>query len=284
MNKKIAVIVITYNRLELIKKVIAGIRSQTHKLDIIYVINNSSTDGTDKWLAEQKDLMVIMQTNTGSSGGQYIGFRTAFEAGYDYIWTMDDDVVPEENCLEILLRNIDESTIHAPLRYKPDGKPYFNDVLSYNLTNPFISFWKGIISESDLINPVIAAVGITFEGPLVPREVVEKVGFPEKNFFIYGDDTEYFIRAWKAGFKIYIVRDAKLNRLLEMPSNEVFTWKHYYFVRNIIAIDVLHGDLFVRVLRPIGYLLKWLAKCKAANEFKTVVKAFFNGYFYKSGN
>jgi GT2 family glycosyltransferase len=131
----------------------------------------------------------------------------------------------------------------------------------------------------------IPAVGITFEGPLFHRSLVEKIGLPEKKIFIFGDDTEFFIRAWKTGWKIFVYRDAKLNRKLN-PETDLtkFTWKTYYMIRNIIAIDVLHGNLAVRLIRPFGYLLRWLNRAKTPDDKKIVWKAFVDGYFYKSIN
>jgi GT2 family glycosyltransferase len=284
VNNIIAVVV-TYNRLELLKKVLESLRSQTLKPFKIIVVNNGSTDGTLEWLGNQDDLEIITQDNIGSSGGQFTGIKAAFESGEDWIWVMDDDVIPAGNCLENLVKEIGKNRIHAPLRYDKKNKPFHNDVKKFNISNPFRSIWDGVIDKDDIKKEFIKAEGITFEGPLFHRTLVEKIGLPEKEFFIYGDDTEFFIRAVKAGYKIYVIRDACSQRQLEYadPSEE-FSWKHYYVIRNIIAIDVLHGNLGVRTLRPFAYLLKWIFTSKSFNDIKTTFKAFKDGYFYKSGN
>lgn len=285
MNQSIAIVLLTYNRLELLKEVVAALKAQTQRPKEFIIVNNSSTDGSGEWLGRQVGITVITQPNVGSSGGQFAGIRAACDSGCDWIWTMDDDVVPEPDCLENLMKNIEPQTVHAPLRYNPDGTPFFNDTISFNLTNPFSSIWIRILSESDLQNEYIDAVGITFEGPLFHRSLVEKIGLPEKKFFIYGDDTDYFIRAAKAGFKIRIVRDARSNRKLPyVDPNEDFSWKHYYIIRNIIAIDVLNASFTVRLIRPFGYFIKWLARCRNLSDIKTTVRAFVDGYFYKSEN
>ncbi len=281
--EKVAAVIITYNRLELLKEVVSAVKTQTLKPEKIFVINNSSTDGTAEWLASQTGIIIITSPNLGSSGGQHSGIKAAYESGYDWIWTMDDDVVPDSDCLEKLLSAITEADIRAPFRVTKENRPYFNDTIRLNLTNPFSSIWNSIISENNLKNDIIYAEGITFEGPLFRRSVVEKIGLPEKPFFIYGDDTEYFIRAKKAGFSIVIIRDAVLKRQLGYDDpRKALGWKLYYYVRNIIAIDVLHGTPSVRIIRPFGYLLKWLFRCKSFKNVKTVLKAFWDGYFYKS--
>ncbi|MFP4527816.1 MAG: glycosyltransferase [Candidatus Kapaibacterium sp.] len=283
MKDKVATVVITYNRIEFLKDLIVALRSQTRRPDKIIVVNNSSSDGTGEWLAGQSDLDVITQPNVGSSGGQYTGFKAALATGYDWIWAMDDDVLPAGNCLEKMLEKAETGSIYAPLRIAHEGNVYMNDTIGLNLSEPFKSIWTEILSEKHLDRELIRAEGITFEGPMMPREVVEKLGLPEKKFFIYADDTEYFARAKGAGIDCWLVRDAHLQRRLPGYFDPAdFGWKHYYMIRNIIAVDVLHGGPAVRWLRPFGYLISWLKRCRRPDDIKTTLRAFFDGYFYKS--
>ena len=83
---QIAAVVVTFNRIELLKKVINALRNQTKKIDQIIVVNNSSTDGTLDWLNMQTDIIIVTQENLGSSGEQFTGAKTAFEMGFEWIW------------------------------------------------------------------------------------------------------------------------------------------------------------------------------------------------------
>ena len=77
-------IVVTYNRLSLLKECIHGILSQTKKADNIIVINNQSTDGTGEWLATQP-VTTITQENKGGAWGFFTGIKSAYESGADWI-------------------------------------------------------------------------------------------------------------------------------------------------------------------------------------------------------
>lgn len=284
MNK-IATVIITFNRFELFKQVLNAVRNQSRKPDEIIVVNNNSTDGTSEWLKSQNDITVVEQDNVGSSGGQYTGIKTAYDKGYDYIWTMDDDVIPDEKCLEVLEKHIDKGKICVPLRRTKEGDIYYNDTLKINMTNPVKSIWTEVLNNKTPLNDEINAEGVTFEGPIFHRNLVEKIGLPEKKFFIYGDDTEYFVRSLKYGFIQYIIPDAKLFRQIPPPKDlKAFTWKTFYELRNIIAIDVLHGNFLVRLIRPFGYYIERLKHVKSFKEFRTITKALINGYFYSSDN
>ena len=289
MNVKIgqvAAIVVTFNRLELLKKVVNGLKNQTRKIDQIIVVNNNSTDGTLEWLNLQEDMITITQENTGSSGGQFTGAKTAFEMGFEWIWQMDDDVVADFDCLENLLLNSRSDLICVPLRITINDNIFYADIKKINITNPIKTIRKRTTTrENDFKNEIIPVEGFTFEGPIFHRSILEKIGFAEKKFFIYADDTEYSIRALKQKFKAIIVKNAVMRRQLPFPENEfIFSWKTYYMIRNLIAIDVLHGNFIVRWLRPFAYMLFWFSKCKNFADVKMVLKAFKDGYFYKSEN
>ena len=69
----IAAVVVTRNRLVLLQECVNALRVQTRKVDEIIVVDNGSDDGTATWLSEQKDIIAIIQGNTGGAGGQYTG-------------------------------------------------------------------------------------------------------------------------------------------------------------------------------------------------------------------
>ena len=280
MSESVAAVVITFNRLELLKEVLSAIKNQSRKPDKIIVVNNSSTDGTYEWLLEQKDILLITQENLGSSGGQFTGLKVAYELGYDWIWTMDDDVVPDFYCLENLLKSDSRYLIRTPLRFDSNNQPYLNDAVSYNFTNSVRSLWVELINDEVLKRDFIEAVGITFEGPLIHRTVIEKIGLPNQKFFIFADDTEFFVRANRAGFRSIIVTYSKLYRKIDLPDDIYkFTWKTFYIIRNLIWLDRIFGNFFVKYIRPFGYLIIWLLRSKSLSDVRTVFKAFKSGYF-----
>ena len=55
-------------------------------------------------------------------------------------------------------------------------------------------------------------MGTAFEGPFIRREVVEKIGLPNKDLFIFCDDTDYCLRTIRAGYKILYIPDALMDK------------------------------------------------------------------------
>lgn len=244
-KKRIAAVVVTYNRFELLKTCIESLRAQSRVLDRIIVVNNGSTDGTRSWLDSQSDLKVVHQENGGGSFGFHTGIKTAFEMGFDFIWCMDDDVRPRPDCLDVLLKYDSEKVgILCPARIM-NGVVYVNEKLEINLKKPFGN--HRIMSVSDIKEDApIAIEGMTFEGPLIKRSVVEKIGYPNKDLFLSYDDTDYSLRAVLEGFKVFYVPAAIMDKEFFQESTKVEfvrknKWKVWYFIRNGAYIQFKYG-------------------------------------------
>ena len=63
--------------------------------------------------------------------------------------------------------------------------------------------------EAASASGLLEGVVIPFNGVLVTRELVERIGLPREEFFIWGDDVEYLWRARAAGARIATVVGAR---------------------------------------------------------------------------
>lgn len=264
--EKITAVVVTYNRKELLMKTINALRNQTRALESIIVVNNGSTDGTDIWLDSQDDLTVFHQVNCGGSGGFYRGIKEAYDAGFDRIWCMDDDVFPHPTCLADMLDVSGENIgILCPERYM-NGNVFLSEFKKLNLSNPFKSLYGPpvTINETHKGFP-IEIESMSFEGPLICREVVEKIGLPNKDLFIIFDDTEYSYRAVKAGFKVLYIPNAKMDKHYfaqnKTKEEQIIAnkWKYWYGLRNNAYFCHHYGTNFIfKNFGEYRYLLKML--------------------------
>ncbi len=250
---KIAVVIVTFNRLDLLKEVIASIRRQTVKPDAVIVVDNGSTDGTGAWLCRETGLTVILQENVGGAGGFHTGIKYAYEHAFDWIWCMDDDVSPRPDCLQHLLENDSDSVgILCPARIQ-NGKTVFTEIVEFNLANPFLRIGKIRLKDLSVGYKPIEIKGMSFEGPLIKKEVVAKIGYPEKELFLLYDDTDYSYRAVSEGFKVLYVPGAVLDKayfddgLSRVEKVVRKKWRLKYHLRNTAYFCKKHGkNLFFR--------------------------------------
>lgn len=107
----VAAVVVTFNRLEKLKTVIASIEAQTHPVQTLFVIDNASTDATAQYLAGLQTTVplqvVTMERNTGGAGGFAEGMLHGYASGADHVWIMDDDCYPTPTALEALIAGFD---------------------------------------------------------------------------------------------------------------------------------------------------------------------------------
>lgn len=270
MNNKVITIVVTYKRKELLSKVLNAIANQTHLPEKLLVIDNNSNDGTQELVEEIKKTssLGIIYFNTGANlggaGGFKFGIQKAAELKPDYIWLMDDDLVPDDTCLERLISAVDSNTICQPLRKNLDGSCAEYSPTIYNLSSPFILRPKQE-TVVDYINQktteIIPLQGIPFEGPLIPASLVDKIGLPDDRFFIFYDDLDYAIRARKAGYSINCVVNANATRLLlNNQTQDLSSWKGYFMLRNFFRIHRLHGENFLVRNRPLAITVIYVIK------------------------
>ena len=105
--RKIAAVIVTYNRKDLLKECIEAILKQKAYIPDIIVVDNDSRDGTRDALTPYVDTGQVHYYNTGANlggaGGFQFGIRKGVELGYKYLWIMDDDCMPGDMALSAML-------------------------------------------------------------------------------------------------------------------------------------------------------------------------------------
>ena len=252
-NETVAVVVVTYNRASLLTRMLAGLAALDRTPDAVIVVDNASTDHTvtvlDAASIEQTDLklqVIRPDENLGGAGGFRAGVEAAFEQGYDRIWLMDDDVVPAPDCLDVLMA-VDEDCLMA-VREDTAGQLVEKAAVTFDLRNPLRIKPKTAMVETtygsrDRMPQLVEIQNVAFEGFMVRRRVVEAIGLPDSSFFIFYDDVDFALRARRAGFRIWAVRDAILVRQLDFDQqHDLSGWKGYYMYRNLFTVHLRYGE------------------------------------------
>jgi rhamnopyranosyl-N-acetylglucosaminyl-diphospho-decaprenol beta-1,3/1,4-galactofuranosyltransferase len=256
-RETVAVVVVTYNRAELLERMLVGLAALEPAPDAVIVVDNASTDHTAEVLvaSEIDGLEVLRPTdNLGGAGGFHHGMREAYARGFDRIWLMDDDVVPAPDCLGVLLAQ-DEACLMA-VREDTAGHLVEKAATRFDLANPLAIRPKTAMVETEYgerarMPERVELENVAFEGFLVRREVVDAIGFPDPTYFIFYDDVDYAVRARRAGYRIWAVRDAVLVRQLAFDQqHDLSGWKGYYMYRNLFAVHLRYGENTLVRLKP----------------------------------
>lgn len=267
---KINAVIVTYNRIDLLKECIASLENQTYPLNKIIIVDNFSNDGTREFLKENyssdsRFVIEYMDYNKGGSGGFYEGIKKASKYKCDWIWLMDDDTIPFLDALEKMIKNEYVINNIEKIGFLSSNVLWRNEEAGLiNIPTPDKNYNKFLKFN------IVKIKCSTFVSFLVRKEVVEKVGLPYKEFFIWGDDTEYSERIQSYGFENYLINNSNVihkrdigctNSIInENNINRLWLYKydvrnHMYLakkkgVKNLVKHIIISSINFLKIMKP----------------------------------
>lgn len=224
-----AAVVVSYNRIELLKKCLVALENQTRPLDEIIVVDNGSTDGSADYVAAEHPGVTLFRTgaNLGGAGGFAWGVEIALAHGHEGAWLMDDDGEPE----------LDAFAPIADVFETAEPRPSFVASLVtagrgvYNERNPPVVSTDAEQQMRAAALGGVAIVSATFVGVMVNLEVAARTHLPLSDFFIWVDDSEYTRRLSHLGYAITLPTS-----MINHPNPPSITTdmgpRLFYYVRN----------------------------------------------------
>jgi rhamnopyranosyl-N-acetylglucosaminyl-diphospho-decaprenol beta-1,3/1,4-galactofuranosyltransferase len=213
MSCSIASVTTARNAKNRLPRQLDALARQSFPLQEVVVVDDQSGDGTGAMLAERYPEVTVIRTaeNLGAAGAWAVGLAyAALQKRHDWVWTFDDDTVPNDDALKTLIQaneSIRETenkvgmltalpihegtqTLYSPLLWR---EGFFK---------PPAAVFDEQIWFADL---AIAS------GCMVRRDVVEQIGLPRADFFMDFADFEYCLRARSRGYKIAVVSRSKVS-------------------------------------------------------------------------
>lgn len=232
MLNKVAAVIVTFNRIELLKECISSLRSQTKKLDEIIIINNGSTDGTAAWLSEQKDLFFLNQENIGGAGGFHKGIETAYNRGNEWLWVMDDDTIPDLNAFQAFEDAFNTfTTSRQPIVMA--SKVNWTDGELHPMNISWFKKRPGELLIEMSEKGFLPLRSTSFVSVFLNRKAVEIYGLPLAHYFIWNDDFEYTARILKTELGIYVPKSLVTHKTIYKYTPITGTGTRFYYeVRN----------------------------------------------------
>lgn len=272
MNElSVAVVILTYNAKKLVLQCLFDLlKSKSSRLKITpIVVVNGSRDGTVKEIAGKfpKTIIIDNQKNYGFSNGINFGLKLAVQQNYNWILLLNDDVRFNPEFLEELVREADKNSysICGPLILTIDNKVWSNGgvIDKVRFSGGLIDYGKDKTVKKN--QPVDFISGTAM---LVKKEVFEKIGFLDEDYFLYYDDVDFCFRAKKTGFNSYIVPSAQITHLetLTIKKNSA---SHYYHAAKSHLIFVFKRAPFSLKIREVFRALKTITELiKEKNKVK----------------
>ncbi|MCD8177822.1 MAG: glycosyltransferase, partial [Tannerellaceae bacterium] len=226
-----------------------------------------------------------METNTGGSGGFYAGLELVRTLDVDYVWIMDDDTIPYKTSLEELVKKackVTDASFFASCVEGPNHEPMNVPDLDRKKTENGYPFWYRNLRDG-LVNIESA----TFVSLLINKKAITKCGLPCRDYFVWGDDTEYTRRLTRYYGAAYLVGDSWVchkrknakNVDLKNENDKQRIKNYYYQYRNRLINYYLYDGFAVFMfyfLRFEGQAFSMFVKGHEKGlKFVTVQKAVF---------
>lgn len=282
---KIAALVVTFNRLDKLKKCWAAIEQLS--FSEIVIVDNASTDATYEWLSNIQDPRLIIihnETNEGGAGGFLRGSKwIANNINPDWILMFDDDAYPEKNMLDKFIssdkknanviaanvydRNGSRCKMNIPWIKIPNS---INDLYLYN-KKPFL-YEANKDEHSEIITFSFVGVFIDFETLKVSYSKIRK------ELFIYFDDVYYSWSLKNMGFKMIYNPELIFHHDVVESTSAMPPWKIYYLARNLIlSRKIFLANTPFSKLSILLRLLKYLYMVKKSSCKKEYLISLFKG-------
>src|SRR4030043_889405 len=270
--KKITIVTVHYKGKDLTLQCLQSInklKSQGVKLETIVVNNNPQEKIDDLKKKFPQFIFVETKKNLGFVGGYNLGMKKAFDDKADYIFIINNDTILDEDLVVHLFKVAEKKKkagLLSPKIYFTSGHEFHRDRYQESERGKVLWFAGGIIDWQNVLtqhrgvdevdqgqyNQIEATDYISGCAMLIKRKVIEKIGFLDKKYFAYYEDSDYSVRAKKAGFQLLFVPQAKMWHF-NAGSSEVGGSLHdYYLTRNRLLFGFRYAPLRAKMA-----LFKW---------------------------
>ncbi len=232
---KVSAVVVTYNRVEMLKEVISALLSSKARLNHVIVVDNNSDKATQDFLLSMGSSIeyVRLTENLGGAGGFNRGIRYFMEhTEDDAVWLMDDDTVPDESTLSSLIDFADTigsyGFLASDVRWIDGSRALMNNLTLKN----------GLGKVPEDATQSVKVANATFVSLLMSRDIIQKIGLPITEFFIWGDDIEYTERAERIAPGYFVPKANVVHKMSKNVGTNIVTDdeeripRYYFAYRN----------------------------------------------------
>jgi GT2 family glycosyltransferase len=295
-RRAVAIVVLTWNALEFTKACFGSLARVTdHPAWRLVVVDNGSTDGTVEWLAQlaaedARVTVVANEENLGYTKACNIGIA-ATTADEDVVLMNNDTVIVDRRWLTVL----QDAAYSAPDVGLVGGRLVDGNgqVIHLGSYMPPLSLrghqLGGMELDVNQASRTREVESVVFAQVYLRRDCIDAVGLLDEALFAYFEDTDYCLRAGRAGRTVLYAGAASTvhHQSTSTRENKVDFWGIYEKSRKTFSrtwADWLERERYVGevgwhsvVHQPLGYAVQ-SRKLMAALHFAGLRVSYRNAY------
>lgn len=282
-DKKIGIVTVTFNSGKVLQDFFGSISKMNYDNYELIVIDNASKDSTISDVKEfqklnSKVILVSNSDNRGVAEGNNQGIKIALENECDYIVLLNNDTVFEADLFSNMVNKMESQSMKMAV----PKMLYFDEPNKLWCAGGSMKYWQAYAVSHHGLNEFDSEKWSNIErisySPtccmVVSRDVFEKIGLMDPDYFVYCDDTDFCIRAQRAGIQLWYLPVGKLWHKVSALTGknspfsiEMSTRNRIYMIRkfaNLFAIPfhylIVQADfiarIFIRGERGSEYVLR----------------------------
>lgn len=275
----ISIIIVNYNGLNLLGKLLPSIRKSSFKNYKIIVVDNNSSDGSQDFIKKDKGIKLVRnKKNLG-----YSGINSALKlCKGEYLLFLNNDMELDKNCIGNLVKCIKSDKDAAMAA--PKLVNFYDRNLTSGGTWASKAFYNGHIKGDGAKTKEIPYLGVG----LIRKDFVDKYGYLfDPDYFIYAEDFDLGLRIRLNGKKVIFEPKAKIYHMHSVTmQRESKALSTYLMEKNLLTtfFKILSARSIVIYL-PYALFARFVAIVKdmatlkfnlAFSRLKAILAILFN--------
>ena len=234
----VGIVISNYNGWQDTVQCLESLQKQTYRDFEIILLDDASTNDSVQQLQKhltENTVFLPQEANSGFAAVNNVGMRRALADGCDWVLLLNNDTVVAPDFLETLLRETPAGAVSCPkmLFLDPPDEIWFAGGALDRATGK-VKHLGGHEKDGPAFAEKKQVSFITFCCVLLPRQVVEEVGFLDETLFMYCEDVDYCIRLADAGVPLWFLPDARIWHKAGGSAGGMLSV--YYITRNTLYL------------------------------------------------
>ena len=234
----VGIVISNYNGWQDTVQCLESLQKQTYRDFEIILLDDASTNDSVQQLQKhltENTVFLPQEANVGFAAANNVGMRRALADGCDWVLLLNNDTVAAPDFLETLLRETPAGAVSCPkmLFLDPPDEIWFAGGELDRATGK-VRHLGGHEKDGPAFAKKKQVSFITFCCVLLPRQVIEQVGFLDETLFMYCEDVDYCIRLANAGVPLWFLPDARIWHKAGGSAGGMLSV--YYITRNTLYL------------------------------------------------
>jgi GT2 family glycosyltransferase len=283
-SPKVFVIILNFNSFKDTKECLESIKNIDYDNYEIIVVDNCSEDQSYTKLKEEFPEYTMLKThkNNGYAEGNNLGIKYALDKGSDYICVLNNDVVVETNFLSKVIDVMEKEKnigIAGPCICNYNEKNVIQ-AMGANI-NLYTGLTQGKFKGTKYEEKEKENIFVDYLGGacfVAKSEVFHKIGLIPENYFLFFEETEFCLKATRAGYKLLCVYDSRIYHKGSSTISKYSGLSYYFLNRNRVIFIRRNANIFQKFIFSIYIFIEALGRIILRREPIALIKNIIHGF------